>query len=122
MVMTQRGRPVAMLKSFDDDSHVETRVCQYEALKNEKGLYIAKQFVHAKMKGQNLLLGKNGFACLWSPMRKCTTYLSCSSMNFCHIFIKVIISSQRHKDVSTGAFMPDKLAIQFFQMTNHSVQ
>ena len=29
MVMTQRGRPVALLKSLDDDSHVKTRICQY---------------------------------------------------------------------------------------------
>jgi hypothetical protein len=28
MIMTQRGRPVAMLKSLDDDSHVKTRLCQ----------------------------------------------------------------------------------------------
>jgi len=38
MIMTQRGRPVAMLKSFDDDSHVKTRLCQYEAYGNEKGI------------------------------------------------------------------------------------
>ena len=31
VVLTRRGRPVAMLKSFDDDSHVETRVSRYEA-------------------------------------------------------------------------------------------
>jgi len=28
MVLTQRGRPVAMLKSLEDDSHVKTRLCQ----------------------------------------------------------------------------------------------
>lgn len=60
LVLTQRGRPAAMLKSFDDDSHVKTRLCQYEAYKSEKGVYIAKQIVHAKMKGQNLVLGKYG--------------------------------------------------------------
>ena len=58
MVMTQRGRPVAMLKSLDDDSHVKTRLCQYEALSNGKGVEIAKQIVLAKMKGQNSLLEK----------------------------------------------------------------
>ena len=31
LVMTQRGRPVAMLKSLEDDSHVKTRLCQYPA-------------------------------------------------------------------------------------------
>jgi len=34
LIMTQRGRPVAMLKSLDDDSHVKTRLCQYEAYQN----------------------------------------------------------------------------------------
>ena len=58
MVLTGRGRPVAMLKSLDDDSHVKTRLCQYEALSNSKGVEIAKQIVLAKMRGQNSLLSK----------------------------------------------------------------
>ena len=58
LVMTQRGRPVAMLKSLDDDSHVKTRLCQYEALTDGKGVSIAKQIVASKMKGQNILLEK----------------------------------------------------------------
>ena len=58
MVMTGRGRPVAMLKSLDDDSHVKTRLCQYEALRDGKGVEIAKQVVLAKMRGQNSLLEK----------------------------------------------------------------
>jgi len=37
MVMTNRGRPVALLKSLDDDAHVKTRLCQYEAYNGEKG-------------------------------------------------------------------------------------
>jgi len=36
LFLTQKGKPVAMLRSLDDDSHVKTRVCQYEALNNEK--------------------------------------------------------------------------------------
>jgi len=60
LFLTQKGRPVAMLKSLDDDSHVNTRVCQYEALKNEKGLHIAKQFVLGKIEGQNQVLEKYG--------------------------------------------------------------
>ena len=58
MVMTQRGRPVAMLKSLDDDSHVKTRLCQYEAYLGEKRWIIAKQIVLAKMRGQNIILRK----------------------------------------------------------------
>jgi len=60
MVMTQRGRPVAMMKSLDDDSHVKTRLCQYEAYNSEKRPYIAKQIILSKMKGQNVLLEKYG--------------------------------------------------------------
>ena len=60
MVMTQRGRPVAMLKSLDDDSHVKTRLCQYEAYNSPKGIIIAKQFVISKLEGQNQVLKKYG--------------------------------------------------------------
>jgi CRISPR-associated protein Cas1 len=60
LFLTQKGRPVAMLKSLDDDSHVKTRVCQYEALKTEKGIHIAKQFVLGKLEGQNQVLKKYG--------------------------------------------------------------
>lgn len=62
MVMTQRGRPVAMLKSLDDDSHVKTRLCQYEAYNSRKGIQIVKQFVISKLEGQNLVLKKYGLS------------------------------------------------------------
>jgi len=58
MVLTGRGRPVALLKSLDDDASVKTRLCQYEAYNGEKGIEIAKQIVLAKIQGQNLLLEK----------------------------------------------------------------
>jgi CRISPR-associated protein Cas1 len=60
LFLTQKGRPVAMLRSLDDDSHVKTRVCQYEALRTEKGVHIAKQFVLGKIEGQNQMLKKYG--------------------------------------------------------------
>jgi CRISPR-associated protein Cas1 len=61
MVITNRGRPVAMLRSFDDDSHVETRLYQYEAYKNTgKAIGIMKQIVKAKIEGQNQILRKYG--------------------------------------------------------------
>jgi CRISPR/Cas system-associated endonuclease Cas1 len=47
-----------MLKNLEDESHVETRICQYEALKNGKGTHIAKQLVLGRIEGQNLLLDK----------------------------------------------------------------
>jgi len=58
LIQTQKGRPVAMVKSLDDDSHVQTRLCQYEAVNNEKGVHIAKQFVYGKFDGQNAILRK----------------------------------------------------------------
>jgi len=61
LITTQKGNPVAMLRSLDDDSHVETRLCQYEAYKSNKGLQIAKEFVKGKVKGQDLILAKYGF-------------------------------------------------------------
>jgi CRISPR-associated protein Cas1 len=60
LVMTRRGNPVAMLRSFDDDSHVETRLCQYEAYRGSRGVGIAKELVRAKTEGQNAVLGKYG--------------------------------------------------------------
>jgi CRISPR-associated protein Cas1 len=60
LFLTQKGRPVAILKSLDDDSHVKTRVCQYEALKSDKGIHIARQFVSGKIEGQNQILRKYG--------------------------------------------------------------
>jgi CRISPR-associated endonuclease Cas1 len=49
-----------MLRSLDDDSHVKTRVCQYEALGNGKGIEVAKRVVYAKIEGQNQVLEKYG--------------------------------------------------------------
>ena len=61
LVLTRNGRPVAMLKSLDDDSHVETRIAQYEASSNGKAVQIAKQFVLGKIEGQNRVLEKYSF-------------------------------------------------------------
>lgn len=61
LILTQRGNPVACLRSLDDDSHVKTRIAQYEALKNRKGISIAKQIVLSKIEGQNRILKKYGF-------------------------------------------------------------
>jgi CRISPR-associated protein Cas1 len=61
LILTQRGNPVGYLKSLDDDSHVKTRIAQYEALRNRKAATIAKQIVLAKIEGQNRILRKYGF-------------------------------------------------------------
>jgi CRISPR-associated protein Cas1 len=60
LILTQEGKPIAVLKSLDDDDHVKTRICQYEALKNGKGIEIAKAVVYAKIESQNLVLRKYG--------------------------------------------------------------
>lgn len=60
LILTQKGKPVAMLRSLDDDSHVKTRVCQYQALENGKGIEIAKRIVYGKIEGQNQVLEKYG--------------------------------------------------------------
>ena len=60
LIVTQKGQPVAMLKSLDDDSHVKTRISQYEALKNGKGISIAKKIVSSRVESQNLVLRKYG--------------------------------------------------------------
>jgi CRISPR-associated protein Cas1 len=61
LILTHRGNPIAVLKSLDDDSHVETRIAQYEAHKSNKGVLIAKQIVLGKIEGQNYVLRKYGF-------------------------------------------------------------
>jgi CRISPR-associated protein Cas1 len=60
LITTQKGKPVAILKALDDDSHVKTRICQYEALKDSRAFEIAKQFVKSKIEGQNMVLKKYG--------------------------------------------------------------
>jgi CRISPR-associated protein Cas1 len=60
LIATRNGRPIAMLKTLNDDSHVKTRISQYEAIKNGKGIDVAKQIVTAKILSQNQVLKKHG--------------------------------------------------------------
>ena len=60
IVKTRNGNPVAILRSLDDDSHVKTRIAQYEALHNGKGIEIAKTIVYSKIESQNMVLEKYG--------------------------------------------------------------
>lgn len=41
LILTRKGKPVAMLKSLEYDSHVKTRLCQYEAY-NKRALFFWK--------------------------------------------------------------------------------
>jgi CRISPR/Cas system-associated endonuclease Cas1 len=70
-IMTRRNRVVAVLKNLEDDSHVETRVSQYQALENGKGIEVAKQIVKAKIEGQNRVLKKYGLRPIDSNIGDC---------------------------------------------------
>jgi CRISP-associated protein Cas1 len=59
-IATKAGRPVATLKNLDDYSHVETRMSQYEAIKSNKGIEIAKAIIESKIISQNQVLKKYG--------------------------------------------------------------
>jgi CRISPR-associated endonuclease Cas1 len=59
-IMTKRNRVVALLKNLEDDSHVKTRIAQYNAFTNGKGILIAKQVIKSKIEGQNRILKKYG--------------------------------------------------------------
>ena len=53
-----------MTSLLEDDSHVETRISQYESLKNGKGLTVAKEIVLAKARGYSEVLKKYGLRSL----------------------------------------------------------
>ena len=59
-IMTRRNRVVAVLRNMEDDNHVETRIAQYQALTNGKGIQIAKQIVLSKIEGSQMVLNKWG--------------------------------------------------------------
>jgi CRISPR-associated protein Cas1 len=56
IVMTKNFKPIAVLRSLDDDEHIKTRLAQYEAIKNGKGIQIAKQIILSKIESQNIIL------------------------------------------------------------------
>jgi CRISPR-associated protein Cas1 len=60
LIISGSGKPIATLRNLYDDSHVKTRVCQFKALENEKGVHVAKQIVLKRLESQNLLLRKYG--------------------------------------------------------------
>ncbi|MEM1507521.1 MAG: CRISPR-associated endonuclease Cas1 [Candidatus Bathyarchaeia archaeon] len=60
IIKTRNGKPVAILRSLDDDSHVKTRIAQYQAHEKGKGVEIAKTIVLSKIEGQNMVLRKHG--------------------------------------------------------------
>ncbi len=67
-IMTRHNRVVGFLKNIEDDAHVKTRVSQYQALENGKGLKIAKEIVKTKIEGQNMVLRKYGLKAIDRPV------------------------------------------------------
>jgi len=58
LITSQRGKPIAVLKDINDDSHVWIRILQYKALESNKGLEIAQTVVLKKAEGQKQVLKK----------------------------------------------------------------
>lgn len=57
LIMTRNNKPVAVLKPLNYDSHVKTRIMQYEFYHDaERRLQIAKTIIKAKLEGQNRVL------------------------------------------------------------------
>lgn len=63
LVTAQSGRPLGVLLPLNYDSHVKTRIKQYEAYSNVKGVTIAKKIIKAKIEAQASLLKKHHVDC-----------------------------------------------------------
>jgi len=68
LVTSQSGRPLGVLLPLNYDSHVKTRIKQYEAYSNQVGVQIAKTIAKAKIEAQASLLEKHKIDC--DPQRK----------------------------------------------------
>jgi len=60
VVTSQSGRPLGVILPLNYDSHVKTRIKQYEAYSNKTGVRMAKTIVKAKIEAQASLLEKYG--------------------------------------------------------------
>lgn len=73
LITTASGKPVGTMTPIEDGSHVKTRICQYEAYRNRKGVEIAKHLVLKKIEAQEQLLRKRrlqGFEGFKVPSRE----------------------------------------------------
>lgn len=61
MMTSNTGRPLSMMLPLTSSAHVKTRIKQYEAYYNSKGVEIAKVVLTAKIRNQIALLQKHGF-------------------------------------------------------------
>ncbi|MEM3550106.1 MAG: CRISPR-associated endonuclease Cas1 [Candidatus Bathyarchaeia archaeon] len=55
-VIKDRKGNVRRYSMFENDSHIKTRLAQYEAFHNGKGIKIAKTIVESKIESQNMVL------------------------------------------------------------------
>ena len=58
LVTSQSGRPLGVLLPLNYDSHVKTRIKQYEAHSSQVGVQIAKTIAKSKIEAQASLLNK----------------------------------------------------------------
>jgi CRISPR-associated protein Cas1 len=61
MITSNTGRPLSMMLPLTSSAHVKTRIKQYEAYYNSKGVEIAKAILNAKIQNQISLLERHGF-------------------------------------------------------------
>lgn len=61
MMTSNTGRPLSMMLPLTTNANVKTRIKQYEAYYNSKGVEIAKALLNAKIDNQIALLGRHGF-------------------------------------------------------------
>jgi CRISPR-associated protein Cas1 len=61
MTVSNTGRPLSMMLPLTTNANVKTRVKQYEAYYNSKGIEIAKAILSAKIQNQIALLERRGF-------------------------------------------------------------
>jgi len=61
MMTSNTGRPLSMILPLTTNANVKTRIKQYEAYYNSKGVKIAKAIINAKIDNQIALLKRHGF-------------------------------------------------------------
>ena len=61
MMASNTGRPLSMMLPLTSSAHVKTRIKQYEAYCNYKGVEIAKAILNTKINNQIALLERHGF-------------------------------------------------------------
>jgi len=61
MMVSNTGRPLSMMLPLTTNTNVKTRIKQYEAYYNSKGVEIAKAILNAKINNQIALLERLGF-------------------------------------------------------------